>query len=96
MSLIKCPECGREGISDGAEACPDCGYGIRAHFEREEQKCKDEVSRKTLNKLSIWSIIWTAILIFLVAYELSGLIVTLASICSIGGWFILFVCWVRN
>lgn len=28
MALIKCPECGRENVSDSAEACPDCGYGI--------------------------------------------------------------------
>ncbi|WP_417039619.1 zinc-ribbon domain-containing protein, partial [Clostridium porci] len=25
MSLIKCPECGKE-ISDKAEKCPGCGY----------------------------------------------------------------------
>ena len=34
MALIKCPECGRENVSDSAEACPGCGYGIRKHFER--------------------------------------------------------------
>lgn len=33
MALIKCPECGRENVSDSAEACPGCGYGIKAHFE---------------------------------------------------------------
>lgn len=27
MSLIKCPECGRE-ISDQASSCPNCGYGL--------------------------------------------------------------------
>ena len=27
MSLIKCPECGKE-ISDSAEKCPNCGYPI--------------------------------------------------------------------
>ncbi|WP_455615774.1 zinc ribbon domain-containing protein [Eisenbergiella sp.] len=26
MALVKCPECGRERVSDTAEACPDCGY----------------------------------------------------------------------
>lgn len=34
MALVKCPECGREKVSDTAEACPDCGYGVKAHFER--------------------------------------------------------------
>ena len=40
MALIKCPECGREKVSDTAEACPECGYGIKAHFinQREEKK----------------------------------------------------------
>ena len=38
MALIKCPECGRENVSDSAEACPECGYGIKAHFERIKQE----------------------------------------------------------
>ena len=40
MALVKCPECGRENVSDSAEMCPDCGYGIKAHFEkiREEEE----------------------------------------------------------
>lgn len=33
MALINCPECGRENVSDKAEMCPNCGYGIKAHFE---------------------------------------------------------------
>ena len=53
MALIKCPECGREKVSDSAEACPDCGYGIKAHFEKlkkeeeqKEQQRKAEEARK--------------------------------------------------
>ena len=42
MALVKCPECGREKVSDSAEACPDCGYGVRVHFD----KIKREESRK--------------------------------------------------
>lgn len=33
MALIKRPECGRENVSDSAEMCPDCGYGIKKHFQ---------------------------------------------------------------
>lgn len=29
MSLITCPECGRE-VSDQAASCPQCGYPIKA------------------------------------------------------------------
>lgn len=50
MALVKCPECGREKVSDSAEACPDCGYGIKIHFEKvrkeEEIKRKKEEKRK--------------------------------------------------
>lgn len=36
MALIKCPECGKE-ISDKAEICPNCGFGIRKHLEQQRQ-----------------------------------------------------------
>ena len=34
MALIKCPECGRERVSDSAVACPSCGFNIREYFEK--------------------------------------------------------------
>lgn len=34
MALVKCPECGKENVSDGAKACPGCGYYIKAHFTK--------------------------------------------------------------
>lgn len=34
MALVKCPECGREKVSDSAEACPDCGYAIKSHYDK--------------------------------------------------------------
>lgn len=46
MALVKCPECGRENVSNTAESCPSCGYGIKAHFEREEKKRAEEIIRK--------------------------------------------------
>ena len=33
MALVNCPECGREKVSDTAEHCPFCGYGLREYFE---------------------------------------------------------------
>ncbi|MCI9397946.1 MAG: zinc-ribbon domain-containing protein [Lachnospiraceae bacterium] len=38
MALIKCPECGKENVSDSAEMCPECGYGIKAHFDLVKQR----------------------------------------------------------
>lgn len=56
MALVKCPECGKENISDSAATCPACGYGIKEHFERirqeaefvEQQRQKQERLQKEL------------------------------------------------
>lgn len=47
MALIKCPECGRENVSDSAEMCPGCGYGIKAYFEkiRKEEERKEQARK---------------------------------------------------
>lgn len=34
IALIKCPECGRENVSDNAENCPSCGYEIKTHLDK--------------------------------------------------------------
>lgn len=36
MSLIKCPECGRE-VSDKANSCPNCGYPIADYVAQQEE-----------------------------------------------------------
>ena len=46
MSLIHCPECGRENVSDTAEACPSCGFGIKSHFAQIEVEHKREEARQ--------------------------------------------------
>lgn len=57
MALVKCPECGRENVSDSADACPDCGYGIKAHFEKikreEERKERDRKAEEERKKAEI-------------------------------------------
>lgn len=53
MALIKCPECGKENVSDSAESCPECGYNIKKHFdnfEREQLRKTNTSTRKTNNK----------------------------------------------
>lgn len=134
MALIKCPECGRENVSDSAEMCPACGYGIKAHFERlkvEEERKKREEEKSSIQEerkqdeikyiesssnnsnaiiehlkeqehnakvhmlaISIWSIIWTILLIF--SFNESdhgdmGLFIVLSLFCAGFGW-ILFFC----
>lgn len=49
MSLIKCPECGKENVSDSAVSCPECGYAIKEHFDKirlEEQRIAEENALK--------------------------------------------------
>lgn len=45
MSLVKCPECGRE-ISDCAFACPYCGFPIsKVNLELQEENTKDFIEK---------------------------------------------------
>lgn len=57
MALINCPECGRENVSDSAENCPSCGFGVKKHFDTiklQEQNAQkrqsDEQQSKLLNE----------------------------------------------
>lgn len=52
MALIKCPECGRENVSDTAEACPNCGYGIKAHYDKikKDKKRKEQLKRAEIER----------------------------------------------
>ena len=54
MALIKCPECGREGVSDKAINCPNCGYPIN-HYVNEVVVTEDDmsISNKENNKANI-------------------------------------------
>lgn len=70
MALIKCPECDRENVSDSAESCPNCGYGIKVHFEKikieeeriqrdrkaEEERKRAEIEAKRLKEEQIKSV----------------------------------------
>ena len=48
MALIKCPECGREDVSDSAESCPNCGYGIKSYFEEIKRRKEEEIRNAQL------------------------------------------------
>ena len=52
MALVKCPECGKENISDSAATCPFCGYGIKEHLDLIKQKeAFDEKKQKDREKI---------------------------------------------
>lgn len=54
MALINCPECGREGISSSAVACPNCGFDIRGWQKKlEDEKLAIEKDEKAKENLRI-------------------------------------------
>lgn len=52
MALIKCPECGLDGVSDTAAACPKCGFAVKDHFQKihDEEHAARQALAETLNK----------------------------------------------
>ena len=54
MALVKCLECGKENVSDTAEACPDCGYAVKIHYQRlrEEEAKQARLKMETEKKLA--------------------------------------------
>lgn len=42
MSLIKCPECGRENVSDTAAACPNCGFNIGNYIQSQQNAMNNQ------------------------------------------------------
>lgn len=53
MALVKCPECGRENVSDTAEACPNCGYAIKNHYQRVREEEAKQARLKAENEKRI-------------------------------------------
>lgn len=47
MALIKCPECGKENVSDTATQCPECGFDIKTYVREK----KLEEARMKENKI---------------------------------------------
>ncbi len=64
MALIKCPECGRENVSDKAPSCPGCGY---VFFEQANIETKDEGHKKNRFILPIVILCSLALLVVLAA-----------------------------
>ena len=49
MALIKCPECGRDNVSDTAISCPGCGVNIKEHMRvKRKQQAQQEKAKELL------------------------------------------------
>ena len=52
MALVKCPECGRENVSESTNSCPACGFNVREHFEIIAKR-EDDERRTTIELLKV-------------------------------------------
>lgn len=53
MALCKCPECGKEGVSETARSCPNCGFDICTYQRRlKNKKARNNLWAKILNFFS--------------------------------------------
>lgn len=93
MSLINCPECGKE-ISDKATFCPNCGFPIEIgqNEEIENEECEDDEEEKE-TIVSIMSLITFALYVisaiikngtFTIIFALTSFILTIIAHCQKG------------
>lgn len=47
MALVKCPECGRDGVSNTAISCPSCGFNVKEFFENQSSKIETTTTTTT-------------------------------------------------
>lgn len=51
MALVKCPECGKENVSDTAVTCPDCGFAVKEHYDKIKKiEFEERIRRETAPK----------------------------------------------
>lgn len=53
MALIKCPECGRENVSERAEFCPGCGFNIIEYIKALYVEDRKQVIKRKYKKTKI-------------------------------------------
>ena len=61
MALVKCPECGRENVSNTAKSCPGCGYNIKEYYKHEQTNETSVKTAATENKFNIKAIVFVVI-----------------------------------
>lgn len=44
MALVKCPECGKENVSNTAKACPQCGFNIAEYYSKNTKHTENNIS----------------------------------------------------
>lgn len=79
MAIINCPECGKE-VSDKAISCPNCGYGVKSHYEKiykfeqdkqniqKREKAKKEILNNLKNNKKIFFVVFGVMFILAMLY----------------------------
>lgn len=89
MSIIKCPECGRE-ISSFAKFCPHCGFPMKEEEKSEENKTKKEETKNlvSLYKFTIQKSTGTPVGVFIF---MEIMIVLIIVICAFAGMIAIII-----
>lgn len=53
MALMKCPKCGKDGVSHSATICFGCGYNLKDHFDqlRKQEQAENERAQRIRNAI---------------------------------------------
>lgn len=80
MALIKCPECGKEKVSDTAMSCPKCGFNIHNYVVKQRQVRNiqtvkntepiKEKQNKSNKKIYVLIILLGALTVFVISFAI--------------------------
>lgn len=89
MALIKCPECGKENVSDSAVSCPECGFAIKKyviekHWKEQNEEEQARIKKKTKSKMSVYLILLLVCLLTAIPLMYFSVINRGASVYMVG------------
>lgn len=77
MALIKCPECGKEGISDAAIFCPYCNFQVNKYLKKQKAKNRKKIFLENIKKLDTKSKVAASIMGAFLIISLVGITVSI-------------------
>ena len=69
MKHMKCPECGRENVTDRDEMCPSCGFGIKEYHLQQKRYFKTKI---VIGFIIVCIVVLSAVLLPRVTYDHNG------------------------
>ena len=71
MSLIKCPECGKDNVSNSANACPNCGFNIAQYYKKDVSQTPLKTTN-TISSQKTRKAMWFLVVLFIATTIVSG------------------------